>query len=169
MTKASGTGPPDNKAQLVKHYLYPSALFASKEPTVVSTVLGTCVSVCLWDPYLKIGGINHYMLPLWNGEELASPKYGNIAIEKLIHAMLKLGANKKHLQAKVFGGKSEHEGKAQFYRIGERNVEIASSILAKENIPILAHSVGGGHGKKLEYYTATGEVYVHLVKPLANQ
>lgn len=157
----------DPKGTIAKHYLYPSALFASKEPTVVSTVLGTCVAVCLFDPMTKIGGINHYMLPLWNGEELASPKYGNIAIEKLILTVLKYGASKKHLQAKVFGGKTEHDGKAQFYRIGERNIEIATSMLGQERIPIVAHSVGGGYGKKLEFHTATGDVYVHLIKPLS--
>ena len=85
-----------------QHYLYPSALFASARPHKVVTVLGSCVSVCLWDPFLRIGGINHYMLPLWNGEGLASPKYGNIAIEKLIERMLYLGSRKSNLQAKIW-------------------------------------------------------------------
>ena len=67
-----------------KHYLYPSALFAEKEQYMVDTILGSCVAVCLFDTKLKIGGINHYMLPLWNGNGLASPKFGNIATEKLI-------------------------------------------------------------------------------------
>jgi len=64
------------------HFLYPAALFASRTPHMVTTILGSCVAICLYDPILKFGGINHYMLPLWNGQGLASPKYGNIAIEK---------------------------------------------------------------------------------------
>ena len=86
------------------HFLYPGALYAQKGECVVSTILGSCVSVCLWDPLLKIGGINHYMLALWNGEGLPSPKYGNIAITKLIEKMLSLGRRKGDLKAMVFGG-----------------------------------------------------------------
>jgi chemotaxis protein CheD len=57
------------------HFLYPAALFASSQPYVINTILGSCVAVCLWDPVYKVGGMAHYMLPLWNGEGLASPKW----------------------------------------------------------------------------------------------
>ncbi|HEX2974864.1 MAG TPA: chemotaxis protein CheD, partial [Bacteroidales bacterium] len=57
------------------HFLYPSTLFVSREPVIVNTILGSCVAVCLYDTLLKYGGINHYMLPLWNGQGLASPKF----------------------------------------------------------------------------------------------
>jgi len=145
-------------------YLYPSSLFAALSPTVVNTILGTCVSVCLWDPHMKIGGINHYMLPHWNGEGLASPKYGNIAIEKLIQAMLQLGAKREHLQAKVFGGKSSSEGHSIQYRVGERNAQLAITQLHKENIQVVSSSLGGGYGRKLIFHTDTGEVYMYLIK-----
>ena len=74
-------------------------MFASAQPAEVTTILGSCVAVCFWDRYLGIGGINHYMLPTWNGMELASPKYGNIAIERLLERMEQLGAQKKNLVA----------------------------------------------------------------------
>ena len=74
------------------HYLYPGELFVHREPHVVSTVLGSCISVCLWDPERRLGGINHFLLPLWNGEGLPTPKYGNIAISRLIEKMEALGA-----------------------------------------------------------------------------
>ena len=90
--------------ELGKHYLYPSALFAEKAPFMVDTVLGSCVAVCLFDQQLKIGGINHFMLPLWNGNGLASPKFGNIATEKLIEKMQRNGSSLKNIVAKVFGG-----------------------------------------------------------------
>ena len=69
---------------LRRHYLYPGTLFVHRQPHRITTVLGSCVSVCLWNQTARLGGINHYLLPLWNGEGLQTPKYGNIAIVKLI-------------------------------------------------------------------------------------
>lgn len=149
----------------LKHYLYPSALFAHKKPHKVSTVLGTCVAVCLHDPTLNIGGINHYMLPLWNGEGLASPKYGNIAIEKLLDKMYQLGSEKKNLIAKVFGGKEAEDEKTSVFNIGKRNFELALEKLKSENIKIVSQSIGGPYGRKLLYVTDTGEVLMKYIKP----
>jgi len=147
-----------------QHYLYPSALFASARPHKVVTVLGSCVSVCLWDPFLRIGGINHYMLPLWNGEGLASPKYGNIAIEKLIERMLYLGSRKANLQAKIFGGGEVIDVNISGrFRIGERNIAIAKELLEEHRIPIVAQSVGGKRGRKLMFLTSTGEVFQKII------
>ena len=145
------------------HYLYPSALFASRTPTTVSTILGSCVAVCRWDKELRIGGINHYMLPLWNGNGLASPKFGNIAIEKLIEKMLQLGSQKKNLVAKVFGGGEVIETKSHFH-IGTRNIEVAETMLKELGIAIVAKSVGGPNGRKLEYDTDTGAVRQRMIQ-----
>lgn len=140
------------------YYLYPAGLFVSKEPAIVSTVLGSCVSVCLYDSVLKFGGMNHFMLPLWNGQGLASPKYGNIAITKLIEKMIELGSVKKNLVAKVFGGGEIIQTKIKQFNIGERNIILAKELLAQENIPILKMSVGDLLGRKIIYYTNTGSV-----------
>lgn len=145
-------------------YLYPAGLYVSKEPAVVTTVLGSCVSVCLYDPILHIGGINHFMLPLWNGQGLASPKFGNIAIEKLIEKMIALGSNKRNLTAKVFGGAEVIESKIKQFNIGERNIYLAQEILAQENIPILKASVGDKLGRKIIYYTHTGVVMQKFIQ-----
>lgn len=139
------------------HFLYPAALYADKTPTTVTTILGSCVAVCLYDPTLAIGGINHYMLPLWNGQGLASPKYGNIAIEKLLERMRNLGCLQKNLVAKVFGGGEVIETSTQFH-IGVRNIEQAMVQLKELGIPIVAQSVGGKNGRRLEYDTDTGAV-----------
>lgn len=149
--------------KIEQHYLYPAALFASSKPHRVMTILGSCVSVCLWDTVLGIGGINHYMLPLWNGNGLASPKYGNIAIDKLIERMLALGCKKVNLRAKVFGGGEVIEGNLSNFRIGERNVEIALEILKDHKIPIVAQSIGGKYGRKLLFVTSTGEVFQKII------
>ncbi|HNS31326.1 MAG TPA: chemotaxis protein CheD [Tenuifilaceae bacterium] len=140
------------------HFLYPSSLFASNEPHIVSTILGSCVAVCMFDATTKIGGINHYMLPFWNGQGLASPKYGNIAIERLLEKMLALGCKKSNIQAKVFGGGEVIETNIAQFKIGQRNIELAMEALEDLKLPIVAKSVGGKLGRKIEFNTETGEV-----------
>lgn len=146
------------------HYLLPGNLFAHGEEHQVLTVLGSCVSVCLWDPRTGIGGINHYMLPLWNGEGLASPRFGNIAIMKLLEKILDLGADRRSLQAKVFGGGDMLKAMNSFMNIGQRNIVLAQDVLKDEKIPIVSADTGGKHGRKLMFNTRTGVVLVKLLK-----
>lgn len=140
------------------YYLYPAALYFSKEPYLITTVLGSCVAVCLWDPVLHYGGMNHFMLPLWNGQGLATPKYGNIAIKKLIDNMLAIGSNKSTLVAKVFGGGEVIETNISNFQIGERNIYMARQMLEEENIKIISSSVGGKLGRKIIFNTFDGTV-----------
>ncbi len=140
------------------HYLYPAALYASKEQVVVNTILGSCVAVCFWDNKLEIGGINHFMLPLWNGQGIPSPKYGNIAIEKLLEKMLSLGSVKANIKAKVFGGGEILETNYDQFQIGDRNIQIAIETLRELGIPIVGQSVGGKLGRKILFDTKTGVV-----------
>lgn len=147
------------------HYLYPSTLYGSTVNTEVTTILGSCISVCIFDPVSKIGGINHFMLPLWNGEGLASPKYGDIAIDKLVQKLISLGASQRMLQAKIFGGADSNSVK-NIFQIGRRNYELAFSYLEFYNIPILGNHVGGHLPRKLIYNTGTGEA---LLKVLCNE
>ncbi len=146
------------------YYLNPGALIASDKPLIVNTILGSCVGVVLYDPILKIGGINHYMLPLWNGEGLASPKYGNIAIEKLLEKMLQFGSNKHNLIAKVFGGGEVIESNIDAFRIGERNIIIANEMLKDYKIKIVTSSLGGKLGRKLQFHTDTGDVFQKYIE-----
>ncbi len=146
------------------HFLYPAAIFASKTPHLVTTILGSCVAVCLYDPELRIGGINHFMLPLWNGQGLASPKYGNIAIEKLIEKMVSLGCDSHRLQAKVFGGGEVIQSNTSQFNIGARNIRIAFDLLEEYKIPIVGQSVGGKFGRKILYNTETFEVKQKIIQ-----
>jgi chemotaxis protein CheD len=146
------------------HYLYPSALFANKEPYMVDTILGSCVAVCLYDEKRKIGGINHFMLPFWNGSGLASPKYGNIAIEKLLEKMIALGSSKEDMKAKVFGGGEVVQTESNHFRIGERNIEMAENMLKEMKISVIGRSVGGKLGRKIRFNTETGVVLMKFIK-----
>ncbi len=152
------------KEAVNSYFLHPGGLFVKNTEYVVRTVLGSCVSVCLWDPVLQAGGINHYMLALWNGEGLPSPRYGNIAIPKLIENMLKLGCKRQNLQAKIFGGAAVIGNSTGVLNIGTRNIELADDILKDEKIPIIGRDVDGNSGRKILFNTRTGRV---LLKKLS--
>lgn len=140
------------------HFLYPSTLFVSGKPTWITTILGSCIAVCLHDPVNKIGGANHYMLPYWNGEGLASPKYGNIAIHKLVDDMLARGSKRHHLIAKVFGGGNISQININTFNIHQRNIDVAKNLLKEYEIPIIGSSLGGNKGRKIQFNTETGKV-----------
>ncbi len=150
--------------ELPSHYLYPAALFFSKEPYLINTILGSCVAICLYDTTLKIGGMNHYMLPFWNGQGLASPKYGNIAIEKLVEQMLKAGCSKQNLVAKIFGGGEVIDAGSNMFNIGKRNIEIGETMLRDLGIKIVASDTGGKLGRKIQFNTQTGAVLMKLIQ-----
>jgi chemotaxis protein CheD len=144
-------------------YLYPSTLFAGKETCLIKTILGSCVSVCFYDPVLKIGGMNHFMLPVWNGDGLESPKYGNIAIHMLLEKMLALGSHKKSIVAKIFGGANQYDYQNKIICVGERNCQLALCAMEKYGITIIASSLRGMHGRKIVFNTATGEVLMKYI------
>ncbi len=147
-----------------EHYLFPGHIFAHPEPHLVTTVLGSCVSVCLWDPVRKMGGINHFMLPLWNGEGLASPKYGMVAIPRLIEIMGELGSRRSDLVCKVFGGGDILRVTNGIMNVGQRNVDFAIQALAEERIPITAYDVRGPQGRKIIFNTGAGTVLMKKLK-----
>ena len=149
---------------IIRHFLYPSAILVSTEPCEITTILGSCVAVCLFDPVLSIGGINHFMLPLWNGNGLESPKYGNVAIDKLISKISVLGCKSGHLVAKVFGGGEILSQNSAQFNIGKRNIEIALEILKEKKIPVVSSSLGGNLGRKIIFRTHTGEVKHYYIK-----
>jgi len=150
------------------HYLYPATLFVSTSPVQIHTILGSCVAVCLFDHVHKIGGMNHFMLPLWNGQGLASPKYGNIAINKLVSKMLSLGCLKNNLKAKVFGGSEVLGTETNHFKIGERNIELALSMLKELSIPVISSDMGGKQGRKIKFYTLTSEVTLKYIESTVN-
>ena len=142
-----------------KKFIHSGQLFVAARETNILTVLGSCVAVCLYDKVNQISGMNHYLLPLWNNEGLASPKYGNISIEKLISGMESVGCERRNIIAKVFGGASPNkfssEGKLL---VGEKNVNVALDLLAKNGIKVVAKDVGGQRGRKIAMNSLTGKV-----------
>ena len=149
-------------------YLPPGLLYAAATPGAVTTVLGSCVSVCLHDPALRAGGINHYLLPYWNGDGLASPKYANIALPKLLEKLLELGCRRQSLRAKLFGGGAVFQQIGGLFGVGERNIEFAEGFLADAGIPVVARDVGEGFTRKVIFRVHTGEAFVRRLKAQEN-
>lgn len=143
-------------------YLHPGELFATSDRFVISTVLGSCVSVCLTDPVTRSGGANHFVLPHWTRGD-ASCRFGRTAMETLLARMLALGCERRNLAARVFGGASQFPGSNGRISIGQQNVEVATGFLEGEGISILVRDVGGARGRKVVFHTDSGDVWV---KPL---
>ncbi|TDX47820.1 chemotaxis protein CheD [Orenia marismortui] len=130
---------------------------------VISTLLGSCVAVCLLDSNNSIYGINHFMLPAksYSKSNNNRAKYGVDAIALLLERMIYLGANSKNLKAKIFGG--GQVAKIQYSNIALENIKLAREILSKEKIPIIAEDVGGNYGRQI-YFCAGGSVYLRKIK-----
>lgn len=142
--------------------ILPGEYFVCEEPKVVYTVLGSCISVCLRDPLLNIGGMNHFMLaapssnsPGDNDGWADSGRYGSFAMEMLINELLKRGAKKERLEAKVFGGGKIYEGNMD---IGAKNAAWALDYLDREGMTLLKANVGDVCPRKVYFFTNSGKV-----------
>ena len=153
----------EGSRQVPSVYLYPGELIATSDPSVISTVLGSCVSVCLLDPVTKSGGANHFLLPHLTRGDGASGRFGRTAMETLFTRMLSLGCQKRNLTARMFGGASLFEGSRDRISIGQQNVQVATRFLEDEGIPILVREVGGARGRKLVFHTETGDIFVRTL------
>lgn len=139
-------------------YLFPGQWAYSDEAAELSTILGSCVGVALYDYKLRRGALNHYLLPELPPGEAASTRYGDIAMATILDAMLKGGSEKKSLQAKVYGGGSVLSGVTIGDGIGNRNVALALKFLEDNRIPVIEQNVGGLKGRKISFSTETFEV-----------
>lgn len=138
-------------------YLHAGHLYASAEPAQITTVLGSCVAICLYDAMSAVGGMNHYMLPNDVGANCQTPRYANFAITQLIERVLALGAEHRRLQAKLFGGAcvlASFQGSGN--DLGSKNIEVARRRLEEEKIPVVAEDLGGNQGRRLVFRTDTG-------------
>lgn len=139
-------------------FIHVGQIHVDVAPAAISTILGSCVAVCLYDKKLEIGGMNHYLLPFWNGNGLQSPKFGNIAIPKLIETMLDIGSDIKNIEAKIFGGASMNVSSSNNMMIGEKNILVAREILKEYKIVLVAEDVGRENGRKIQFNLQNGKV-----------
>jgi chemotaxis protein CheD len=155
--------------QVVK--ILPGEFYATTEDTTIVTVLGSCVAVCLRDHKECIGGMNHFLLPTDGSPSISSlsesARYGVFAMELLVNQMLKLGADKRRLEAKVFGGANVLNGFTGV-SVGERNAEFILDYLDTEDIPLLAEDLLGIYPRKVYFSPDSGKVEVKRIKTMHN-
>lgn len=148
---------------LPRRYLHAGELITCGEPSVVITILGSCVGVALYDARTGTGGLNHFLLPRspGNGGEL-SARYGDVAMPKLLDAMLARGSARHDLQAKVFGGARvlNYRDAPPHRDLGAANFDMAFAFLEAEAIRITGRDVGGRHGRKLVFHSHLGDAWV---------
>lgn len=143
-------------------YLHAGHILVSRDPCRVTTVLGSCVAVGVWDPVSGIGGINHFLLPDRLGAGAPSPRFGNVAVHALIEGVIAAGAHRHALRAKVFGGACVLRAfqKDGAWHLGSKNVDVARRLLREEGIPIAVEDVEGTRGRKLIFQTHDGAAWV---------
>lgn len=141
----------------------PGEYYVSNENLVIMTVLGSCIAACLWDSRARVGGMNHFMLPDGDLAD-ASGRYGSYAMELLINEMLKLGARRETLQAKIFGGAQVMHNFTTM-NVGQRNTQFVLNYLHTERIPIVSEDVLDIYPRKVVFFPVTGKA---MVKRLAH-
>ncbi|MHB8126794.1 MAG: chemotaxis protein CheD [Desulfitobacteriaceae bacterium] len=142
-------------------------LKTAKNPDLLMTAgLGSCIGICINDPVFKVGGMAHIMLPSANGSKVGNlAKYADTAVELLLQEIIRLGANRLRLRAKMAGGAQmfSFPGKPTVLKIGDRNAQAVEMELKKLGIPILAIDVGGSFGRTIHFDVGTGELRVRTI------
>lgn len=141
-------------------YLLPGQLHASAEPCRITTILGSCVAVCLFDATRLAGGMNHFLLPIARGPEADSLRFADNATIALLEKLMAMGCRLGSITAKIFGGAALFQTKKQYGEsLGAKNVAAALRLLENAGIPIIARETGGDHGRKVIFDTEEGAVW----------
>ncbi|WP_395386410.1 chemoreceptor glutamine deamidase CheD [Paucibacter sp. JuS9] len=141
--------------------ILPGEYFVDNEDILVMTTLGSCIAACLWDRHAQIGGMNHFMLPEGTGD---SGRYGSFAMELLINEMMKRGASKSRMEAKIFGGGAVIAG-MNTINVGERNTNFVIDFLKLERIPIVSKDVMDVYPRKVCFLPHSGKAMVKRLAP----
>lgn len=144
--------------------ILPGEYFVFDEDLLIMTTLGSCIAVCLWDRQAKVGGMNHFMLPDNGGTGADSGRYGSYAMELLINELLKMGASRMTLEAKVFGGGAVLSGMTSL-NVGERNTQFVLDYLKTERIPIVSKDVLDVYPRKVCFLPHSGKAMVKRLAP----
>jgi chemotaxis protein CheD len=135
---------------------------------MLTTILGSCIAACMWDPVRGIGGMNHFLLPGEDnqvpdlGSTGSSARYGVHAMELLVNALLRRGARRETLRAKLFGGARMIRGLTD---IGELNASFAERFLQAESIPVAGGSLRGNQGRRIQFWPVSGRARQVLLRP----
>jgi chemotaxis receptor (MCP) glutamine deamidase CheD len=144
--------------------IYIGGVYASGQPMVVKTLLGSCIAVCLHDAVRGVGGMNHFMLPWGNGDGDDAGRFGVHAMDLLIGAIMKAGGDRRRLVAKVFGGANVLDVPGPVVDVPRQNVEFIRTFLKEEEIPVVSADVGGRYARHVHFHTHDGRAFVKRVR-----
>lgn len=149
--------------------IHPGEFHASNHSSIISTVLGSCIAVCLLDQINRVGGMNHFMLPgkVENKDfysDDGSGKYGMFAMDLLIGSIQKAGGARRNLVAKVFGGGSVINFRTTDGNVPQQNIDFTRNFLKMENIKVISSNVGGICGRKILFFPDTGRVLMKKIE-----
>lgn len=153
--------------------ILPGELYVTKIDEIITTVLGSCISACIRDPYAGIGGMNHFMLPVSKDMSLlklkdtsAAARYGNFAMEQLINEILKHGGDRNNLEVKLFGG-----GRVLTHMtdVGKRNIAFAIEYVKLEGLKVISEDLGDIYPRKIQYDPLTGKARMKKLRTMHNQ
>jgi len=150
---------PLEMANLARVPVRVGGLHVSSEKVVLDTVLGSCISACIYDERMGVGGMNHFMLP--ESVDIRNPmstRYGVYAMELLINELMKLGAARARLKAKIFGGGHVLKIRESLDGVPKRNIDFVIKFLETERIPVVGKDIGGYHSRRVLFYPKTGDV-----------
>jgi chemotaxis protein CheD len=142
----------------------PGEFYASNEELLVTTTLGSCIAACLWDRQRRVGGMNHFLLPDAGGGNGASGQYGAYAMDLLIGELVKRGAHRSSMEAKIFGGGAVIEG-MNAINVGERNTQFVIDYLRTERIQIVSKDVLDIYPRKVCFMPVSGRAMVKKLPP----
>ena len=144
-------------------YLHPGQLAALDRGGPLSTILGSCVGVCLHDPVARLGGLNHFLLPRAPAGT-ASPRYGDVAVRRLVEEVERIGGERMRLVATLVGGACVVEAfRGRARELGPANVEAARAGLLELGVAVIAEHVGGARGRRVSFDPVSGFVAVRLL------
>ncbi|CAG0999099.1 Chemoreceptor glutamine deamidase CheD [Methylophilaceae bacterium] len=149
--------------------ILPGEYYCTDKDMVIVTVLGSCVSACIRDNITGIGGMNHFMLPDGGDDSVVSEsmRYGAYAMEVLINQLLKSGARRQNLEAKIFGGGNVLRAFTTT-NVGERNADFVRQFLRAENIKVTGEDLNDIYPRKVYFFPKTGRVLVKKLKQMNN-
>jgi chemotaxis protein CheD len=139
-------------------YVHPGRQIAGPATGDFTTVVGSGVAVCVWDPIVGVAGMAHFLLPE-KGNAPPAPRFGDVGMRQLLDELKRLGAQPARLRAAVFGGSAPPIA-AESGHLGERNVEAANAFLTSQGISVVQRDVGGAGGRKVVFFAASGRAEV---------
>lgn len=167
----------DKQRDMVVAKILPGEFYMTTKNVAIATTLGSCISACIWDERSRIGGMNHFMLPITNKEAhevnwgqrdktTDATRYGNFAMEHLINTILRSGGRKSNLRAKLFGGAKVLN---QMSDVGQKNINFALAYLDQEEIVIESSDIGDIYPRKVIFEPCSGRVFIKRLDNLHNE